>query len=160
MDGARPDLWTILSSLAGAAGTVFAGAALLMNSTHTRRSETFQHLRNVNGALAQLGPVDAPELHAAVLAYMRHETGPPEAWANYQALLDTLELLAFAIEESAADQSIARAYLRSFLGGHLVPAAFLHEYQVETRNPHAYEALLRFMNSTGCALPPMIGYPD
>jgi recombinational DNA repair protein (RecF pathway) len=155
-----PSLWTILSSLAGTAGATFAAAALLLNARRTQRSETFQHLRDVNEALARLGPVDARELQAAVLAYMRHEGDAPERWAEYQAMLDTLELLAFAVEQGAANQRIARAYLRSFLGGHLVPAEFLRAYQAVTRNRHGYESLLRFVDRTGPVLPPMIGYPD
>ncbi|MBB4635225.1 hypothetical protein [Longimicrobium terrae] len=158
---AEPQFWTIVSTLSGSVSAVFAAVALWQSSSRTQLSETFQHLRDVNTALAGLGAADAPVLQAAALAYTRHETDAvPERWTEYQALLDTLELLAFAVEQRAVNRRVASSYLRSILGGHLVPAQFLRDYQRAARNPHCYEALLRFVNSKGPPLPPMTGYPD
>lgn len=159
--GAEPQFWAIVSTLSGSVSAVFAAVALWQSSSRTQLSETFQHLRDVNTALAGLGAVDASAVQQAGLAYTSRETDAvPDKWTEYQALLDTLELLAFAAEQRAVNRRIASTYLRSILGGHLVPAPFLRDYQHAARNHACYEALLRFVNGMARPLPPMTGYPD
>jgi hypothetical protein len=150
------DLWTILSSVAGGAGAALAAAGLFQAARSTRRAETFQHLRDVNDALTRLGDVDVGPLQAEILTYTRHRRDDLSAGASaYKSLLDTLELLSFAVEEGAVDRTIARKYLRSIVGGHMVPVGFLGEYQKVT-NPYCYECLVRFAQAN--PLPPMKGY--
>lgn len=158
---AMSDIWNVLSSLASAGATVFAAVALFQTARTSKRAETFQHLRDVNSAIAALGDVDVSHLQHEILAYMEH--GLDDLSPNgtkYKQFLDTLELFSFAAEKHAVDSIIASEYLRSIVRGHMVPTSFLNDYQRVAKNPYCYEYLFRLAKREQQRLPPMKGYDD
>lgn len=113
-------------SAIAAAGAVLAAIWTIIQAGKTaKRLETFQHLRDVNRALNALGAVDIEDVHRELVTYYEgSEDDLSTAGQRFKEFLDTLELLAFAIEMKAVTGDIAHGYLRLITQGHMLPFPF------------------------------------
>ena len=142
-------MWAILEAIGTSLAAAFAGAQIWLSRRDANTRAVFEHLRQVDVRVQEAWLARPSVAQAELLAYYRGQR--PElttAAKNYMALLNSIDLLAFAVSKGLADNNIAGEYLRSLLSPDLVSLTFLRELQTCCGDSSVYEHLFeQFANS-------------
>jgi len=118
-------IWDIRSAAGSLGAAIAAAVTIWVAQRDNRRRATFEQLREINTRLQALGGHDITDVQRELLRYYGHHRDdlPPEG-RLYMDLLDSLELLAFSVEEGAAGKRIAIKYVSTILLSPITPLPF------------------------------------
>ncbi len=141
-----PSIWDISSAVGSFGAALAAAATIWFAQRDSRRRATFEQLREINIRLQALGGYEMADVQRELLRYYGHHRGDlPAGGRLYMDLLDSLELLAFAVEEKAVDRRIAIQYVRTILLSPMTPYVFLLDLQRCCGDENVYGHLSRLI---------------
>lgn len=141
-----PSIWEIGSAIGSFGAAIAAAATIWVAQRDSRRRATFEQLREINVRLQALGGYEIADVQRELLRYYGHNRDDlPPGGRLYLDLLDSLELLAFAVEERAVDKRIAVQYVCTILLSPMTPYVFLLDLQRCCGDGNVYGHLSRLI---------------
>jgi hypothetical protein len=134
---------TIVAAFSAAAAAAFAGLQILLSVGGRRLAATFEHLRNIDDRLQNVWQLDVVAVSAELeTAYGKGAHALSKSAAQYMALLNSLELLALAMENGAVDAPTANDFLRTLCqSGTLRLGAAIRAIRTGSKNERIYRCL-------------------
>jgi hypothetical protein len=142
-------MWPALEAIATFFAAIFAGVQIWLSRRDANTRAVLDYLREIDRRVQDAWLARPSAAQAELLAYYRGERPDLTPGAkNYMALLNSIDLLAFAVSKGLMDGKIAQEYLRTLLGPDLVSLTFLKELQDCCGDEAVYEHLFaHFANS-------------
>lgn len=149
------DPWSRIAALAGSASAIIAAVAagiaaaqIWFSRRDANRRASLEQLREVDLRLQPLLRTDPRSLQREVLAC--YASGGPslsEECTQYLAFLNSIDLLAFAVQSDLVDEKLVNGHVRTLFSPHLINLTFLRELQTALHNPGIYENLATYLLS-------------
>jgi len=135
--------WLIVGTLAAGASAVFAGVQILLSRRDANRRAVLDLLQTVDQAGQEVLPHNIAEAQAGSLAvYRGTDTEFSEGARAYLAFLNTLDLVAFSVNNGLADRKLVVKHVSTLLRAEAVTVAFIRSLQGATDDERTYEDLL------------------
>lgn len=139
------NLWAIVEAVGTAAAAFFAATQIRLSRRDANSRAVLEHLREIDRRVTEAVKARVSDAQAELLEYYRGQrkdlTG---AASSYMALLNSLDVLAFAAEKKLVDKEVAGEYLRTLLSPEVVTQTFLKEVQSCCGDIHVYEHLYKY----------------
>lgn len=137
--------WGLWSAVVGAGAAsiaaIFAGSQIWYSRRDANNRATFEHLRVIDERLQSAWPWDIVKAQEELIAsYSGNKKDLTEGGRAYLALLNSLELLAYARKKNLVNRKSTDDFIRTIINPRIVPLIFLEELQkcCEDNNVFAY----------------------
>jgi hypothetical protein len=138
------DAWTIAASTGTAAAAIFAGVQIWLSKRDANRRATLDALLLIDSRLQALWGDDTAAVQRELIKCYSDMQPPSEACQRYLAFLNSLDVVAFSIENGLLDGKLATRHVNTLLTEHLVSLSFLTEFQRCYGDMAVYENLMRY----------------
>lgn len=137
--------WLGVAANAGtAAAAVFAGIQIWLSKRDANRRATLEALLLIDTRLQSIWRDDTAALQREVIAYYEKREAPSDACQRYLAFLNSLDLVAFSIENGLVDRKLASKHMNTLLKKHVVSFSFLTSFQRCCGDTAVYENLMEY----------------
>lgn len=125
----KADWFAAAAAVGTAATAVFAGVQIWLSKRDANRRATLDALLLIDTRLQSLWRDDTAALQREVIECYRTGEAPSEACQRYLAFLNSLDLVAFSIQNGLIDRKLATKHVNTLLRKHVVSFSFLTEFQ-------------------------------
>ncbi|MEX2109824.1 MAG: hypothetical protein WD802_04415 [Gemmatimonadaceae bacterium] len=140
------------SAAAAALSALFAGFQIRFSRRDANNRLVFEHLREIDTRIQAAWAVPTEVAQEEVLAYYRRErTDLTEGAKAFLALLNSLDLLAFAVQKKLVDSSPVDEYVRTVVSENVISQTFLREFQKCCGDEASYEHLYSYFTTIRAA---------
>jgi hypothetical protein len=147
--------WTIVAAISAAVAAIIAAVQVWLSRRDANRRATLQLLGDLEQRLHPLWPCDTKLLRSEILTHWtksNHSSSGGNKLSqdaiNYLALLNTLDLLGFAVNSGLADTMLTIRNVRTLLDGQFVSLSFVNELQDACRDSNVYSDLRTLLSLT------------
>jgi hypothetical protein len=137
-----------VEAVAASVAAVFAGLQIHFSRRDANSRAVFEHLREIDQRVQALWADDTQRAQAELLAFYRREREDlTDGARRYMSLLNSLDMLALAVEKRLVDKRTVSEHVQTLLQPHLVSQTFLRELQNCCGDEAVYEHLYRFFTT-------------
>ena len=138
-------MWSIVEAVGTSAAALFAGVQIWLSRKEANARTVFEHLREIDQRVQNAWAGNIQATQQELLKYYRGQTEELSQPArNYLALLNALDVLAFAIDKKLVSGHIANEYVRTLVSPNVLSQTFIKSLQECCGDAGVYEHLYRY----------------
>lgn len=137
-----------VSAVAAAASALFAGFQIKFSRRDANNRLVFEHLQEIDTRIQEAWAVPSEIAQQEILEYYRRTRLDLTPGAKaFLTLLNSLDLLAFAVQKKLVDASPIDEYVRTLVSENVLSQSFLREFQKCCGDEASYEHLYAYFTT-------------
>lgn len=137
--------WTAVSGLATAIAAFFAGCQIWYSRRDANNRVVFEHLREIDNRIQQAWSVPSEVAQDEIIDYYRKKRKDlTPGGKQYMALLNSLDILAFAVHKRLVSEKPINQYVKTLVSPNVLSLTFLKELRKCCGEDASYEHLYEY----------------
>ena len=137
--------WSAVAGVAAVASALVAAQQIWLSRRDANRRAALEHMRTIDERIRPLIRHSHDDLERAVLDAYKGQPNDSDVCADYMALLNALDLAAFAVDERLVARKLLEEYLGTIMRSGTVTLTFIDAFQACCGDSTAYHHLRKFL---------------